>query len=296
MSVSDAPLPSVLAFERGGTSFCCPVSDVAEIVEEPALGDPGYPVPLLAGTLLHRGLLIPAVDPVCVFDRPAAPRGDVILIAGPGGTVGLLSDRVLGFRTPSTVAPAPWVPAGRLCRRVAVIEGIGQAFLFGADGLADVPAVTAPPPATVHAADAATGGGIMHIVFTIDGRDYAAAYPEVGRILHRSRVFRVPGAVPPVSHAVEMIGAVVPAFDLSGAEEMPERGEFVVLTSPVGPLALRVDGIGRPLALTPDAGDPAWFAARGVAAVARVDDRPYAVVTGQALLRDLVGEPGSDGR
>lgn len=294
--MNDAPLPSVLAFERGGGSFCCPVADVAEIVEEPALGDPGCPVPLVAGTLLHRGLLIPAVDPVCLFDRPAAPQGDVILIAGPGGTVGLLCDRVLGFRTPSTVAPAPWVPAGRICRSVAVIDGIGQAFLFGGDGLADVPAVTAPPPATVEAPDAAAGGGVMHIVFTIDGRDYAAAYPEVGRILHRQRAFRVPGAVPPVRHAVEMIGAVVPAFDLSGADRMPERGEFVVLTSPVGPLALRVDGIGRPLALTPDAGDPAWFAARGVAAVARVGDRPYAVVTGEALLRDLTGASGGEGR
>lgn len=294
--MSDAPLPPVLAFERGGVSVCCPVADVAEIVEEPVLGDPGYPVPLLAGTLLHRGLLIPVVDPVCVFDRPASPQGDVVLIAGPGGTVGLLSDRVLGFRTPSTVAPAPWVPAGRICRRVAVIDGIGQAFLFGADGLADVPAVAAPPPATAEALDAAAAGGVMHIVFTIDGRDYAAAYPEVGRILHRQRVFRLPGAVPPVRHAVEMIGAVVPAFDLSGADGMPERGDFVVLVSPVGPLALRVDGIGRPLPLTPDAGDPAWFASRGVAAVARVDDRPYAVVTGEALLRDLIGQPGSGGR
>lgn len=295
MSVGEAPLPPVLAFERGGGGFCCPIADVAEIVEEPVLGDPGYPVPLLAGTLLHRGLLIPVVDPVRVFDRPATAQGDVILIAGPAGTVGLLSDRVLGFRTPSTLAPAPWVPAGRICRSVAVIEGIGQAFLFGADGLADVPAVAAPPPAATDAPDTTAGGGVMHIVFTIDGRDYAAAYPEVGRILHRQRVFRLPGAVPPVSHAVEMIGAVVPAFDLSGADGMPERGEFVVLVSPVGPLALRVDGIGRPLALTPDAGDPAWFASRGVAAVARVDDRPYAVVTGEALLRDLIGASGGDG-
>ena len=58
-------LASVLAFERRGQAFCCPTADVLEIIEEPALDDPGYPTPLVAGVLLYQNRieLIP-VQPV----------------------------------------------------------------------------------------------------------------------------------------------------------------------------------------------------------------------------------------
>lgn len=293
---------SVLAFERRGETYCCPVADVAEIVEEPALDDPGYPAPMLAGVLLHEGILIPAVDPACVFDRPPERRGDAILIRGAAGTiVGLLADRVLGFRTPAALAPAPWIPPGRICRSAAVIDGIGRAFLFGADGLGDVPAV---PVASRPAAAGETAGGMgaaahpvagpMHLVFTIAGRSFAATYAEVRRILHRQRLFRIPGAVPPLHYAVEVIGAVVPVLDITAPERMPEVAEFVVLNASVGPLALRVDRIERPLPLVRDAAEPGWFPTPGVAGIARHEDRAYSLVTGETLLHDLVGAAAAD--
>ena len=76
-------LVPVLAFERRGQVFCCPTADVLEILEEPALDDPGYPTPLVAGVLLYGGRFIAAVDPVCIFDHPPERQGDVILIQGP---------------------------------------------------------------------------------------------------------------------------------------------------------------------------------------------------------------------
>lgn len=294
-----SPVPGpVLVFERRGETYCCPVADVAEIVEEPALDDPGYPAPLLAGVLLHEGILIPAVDPACVFDRPPERRGDAILIRGAAGTtVGLLADRVLGFRTPSALAPTPWIPAGRLCRAAAVIDGIGRAFLFGADGLGDVPAV---PQATRKAAgplavaENSPAAGVIHLVFTIAGRAFAASFADVRRILHRQRLFRVPGAVAPLHYAVEVIGAVVPVLDITEPERMPETGEFVVLNASVGPLALRVDRIERPLPLVHDAAEPGWFPTPGVTGIARYEERAYSLVSGEALLQDLVGTAAAD--
>lgn len=286
-------LVPVLVFERRGQSYCCPTADVLEIVEEPALDDPGYATPLVAGVLLHEGRFVPAIDPACVFDHPPQRRGDAILIQGPAGVVGLLADSVLGFRTPSALAPAPWIPAGRVCRSAAVIDGVGRAFLFGAGGLGDVPAASIPraAPAPDASAGETEAAGPMHLVFTIAGRAFAAAYGDVRRILHRQRPFPVPGAVPPIRHAVEVIGAVVPVVDLAEPAIPPERADFVVLTSSAGPLALRIDGIGRPLPLVRDATGPGWFPTPGVAGIARCDDRAYAVVTGETLLRGLIDRP-----
>ncbi len=294
------PAP-VLVFERRGQAFCSPTADVLEIVEEPALEDPGYPTPLVAGVMLYDGRFLPAVDPACVFDHPPERRGDAVLIQGPAGTVALLADSVLGFRTPTALAPTPWIPAGRICRAAAVIERIGRAFVLGADGLGDVPAapVSAAAAGSRIAARLGEGGndaspgGPMHLVFTIAGRVFAAAYTDVQRILYRQRLFPVPGAIPPIRHAVEVIGAVVPVLELAAPAAMPERGDFVVLTSSVGPLALRVDGIERPLPLVRDATEAGWFPSPGVAGIARMGERAYSLVTGETLLRDLVRDGGA---
>ncbi len=294
-------LVPVLVFERRGQSYCCPTADVLEIVEEPALDDPGYATPLVAGVLLHEGRFVPAVDPACVFDHPPQRRGDAILIGGAAGVIGLLADSVLGFRTPSALAPAPWIPPGRIRRSAAVIDGIGRAFLFGADGLGDVPAasVLTAPSAPDRIGEGAGGtddaAGPMHLVFTIAGRAFAAAYGDVRRILHRQRPFPVPGAVAPIRHAVEVIGAVVPVIDLAEPAIQPDRADFVVLTSSIGPLALRVDSIERPLPLVRDATEPGWFPTPGVAGIARWDDRAYAVVTGETLLQGVIEAASVEG-
>jgi len=282
--------PPLLVFERRGQLYACPSADLLEIVEEPALDDPGYAAPLVAGVLLHGGRFVPAVDPASLFDHPPERRGDAVLIQGAAGVVALLADSVLGFRAPNALAPAPWIPTGRICRSAALIDGLGRAFVFAAEGLGDVPAApcVALDKAKAPEKTADRAAGPMHLVFTIGGRLFAAAFGDVRRILHRQRPFRVPGAVPPVRHAVDMIGAVVPVLDLSGLESLPERGDFVVLSSSAGPLALRVDGIERPLALRPDAAEPGWFPSPGVTGIARLDERAYAVVTGERLRRDLL--------
>lgn len=277
---------SVLAFERGGQTYCCPVAEVLEIVEEPALTDPGPAMPLVAGVLLHGGVFIPVVDPACIVDLPARPTGDVILIEGRDAVVGLLADAVLGFRRPLSVSPAPWIPAGRLCRTAVMLEEIGRALLLGAEGLADVP--TATRAAGTAAAPPAEAGPPLHLVYGIAGRTYASAYADVQRILFRQPMVRIPGGRPPVRHVVEMGGTVVPVLEL--AEVAPgERSHFVVLTSAAGPLALRVDAIDRPLPLLHDGADPGWFPSPGVAGIARGGERAIPLVTGDALLRDLTG-------
>jgi chemotaxis signal transduction protein len=305
---ADTPAPSpapVLAFERRGQAFCCPTADVLEILEEPALDDPGYATPLVAGVLLHDDRFIAAVDPACIFDHPPERRGDAILIQGPAGIVALLADSVLGFRIPTALSPALWIPAGRICRSAAMIERIGRAFVLGADGLGDVPAaaVTVPKatPAPAEAAANAPSAGPMHLVFTVAGRTFAATYTDVQRILYRQRPFRVPGALPPIHYAVEVIGAIVPVLDLAEPDVPPALADFVVLTSSAGPLALRVDGIGRPLPLVRDVTEPGWFPAPGVSGIARTpetgiagaDDRVYSVITGETLLRDLTAGAAS---
>jgi chemotaxis signal transduction protein len=304
----DTPAPGavpVLAFERRGQAFCCPTADVLEILEEPALDDPGYATPLVAGVLLHDGRFIAAVDPACIFDHPPERRGDAILIQGPAGIVALLADSVLGFRIPTALAPALWIPAGRICRSAAMIERIGRAFVLGADGLGDVPAaaITVPQAAPDRNEEAANvpPAGPMHLVFTIAGRTFAATYTDVQRILYRQRPFRVPGALPPIRYAVEVIGAVVPVLDLAEPDVPPVLADFVVLTSSAGPLALRVDGVGRPLPLVRDVTEPGWFPAPGVSGIARTaepgiagpDDRAYSVITGETLLRDLTADAAS---
>ena len=47
----------------------------------------------------------------------------------------------------------------------------------------------------------------MHLVFTVAGRLFAAQYSDVQRILYRQRPFRIPGALPPIDYAVDVIGA-----------------------------------------------------------------------------------------
>ncbi len=308
-------LAPVLAFERRGQAFCCPTADVLEIIEEPALDDPGYPTPLVAGVLLYQDRFVAAVDPACIFDHVPERRGDVILIQGPAGAVALLADSVLGFRTPAALAPAPWIPAGRICRSAAVIEGIGRAFVLAGDGLGDVPSAsraTAPGefPGTASGSDRreerdAAHAAPMHLVFTVAGRLFAAQYSDVQRILYRQRPFRIPGALPPIDYAVDVIGAIVPVLDLAKADMQPASADFVVLSSSVGPLALRVDGIERPLALVRDVTEPGWFPAPGVAGIARKPgsdaagpkDRAYSVITGEMLLRDLTaGAASREGR
>jgi chemotaxis signal transduction protein len=291
-----AALTPVLVFDRRGQTYCCPTTDVLEIVEAPALDQPGYPTPLVAAVLLHNGSFIPVVDPANLFDQPPKRRGDVILLHGPSGTVGLLADSVLGFRNPTAFGPAPWIPPGRICRSAAVIEGIGRAFVLGADGIGDVPSAPLASPsaasggpsngAAVEANDESAGP--MHLIFTIAGRSFAASYADVRRILYRQRLFRVPGALGRVRCAVEVIGAVVPVLDLAEQEILPERADFVVLSSSVGPLALRVDEILRPLPLRRDATEPEWFPSPGVDGIGRREDQAYSVITGEALLRDLV--------
>ena len=61
----------------------------------------------------------------------------------------------------------------------------------------------------------------MHLVFTIAGRAFAATYTDVQRILYRQRPFRVPGALPPIHYAVDMIGAIVPVLDLAEPDVQP---------------------------------------------------------------------------
>jgi len=279
---------SVLAFRRCGQAYCCPVAEVMEIVEEPVLSDPGTATPLLAGVLLHDGLFIPVVDPACILDQPAGRDGDgdVILMQGNGAVVGLLADAVLGFRRPLSASPAPWIPAGRLCRSAVMLEEIGRAFLLGAEGLGDVPTAVRAAEATASPVEA---GPPLHLVYGIAGRTYASAYADVERILFRQPMVRVPGGRPPVEHVVEMSGAVVPVLELAAAEEGGERSHFVVLGSPLGPLALRVDAIDRPLPLEQDGADPDWFPSPGVSGVGRNGERAIALVTGAALVRDLIG-------
>ncbi len=301
-----APSPPVLVFERRGQIYCCPTADVLEIVEEPTLDPPGYPTPLVAAVLLHNGGFIPVVDPANLFDAPPERRGDVVLLHGPAGTVGLLADSVLGFRQPTAFGSAPWIPPGRMCRAAAVIEGIGRAFVLAADGVADVPsashvvasaAVAALGRAhgTGEGAGSAADDGPMHLIFTVDGRAYAAGYADVRRILYRQRLFRVPGASGRIRCAVEVIGAVVPVLDLAEPDPLPERADFVVLSSSVGPLALRVDAILRPLPLRRDATEPEWFPSPGIAGIGRQKDQAYSIITGEALLRDLVGADAGTG-
>ncbi len=285
---------SVLAFQRRGHAYGCPVGEVLEIVEEPALTDPGVDVPMVAGVLLHDGVFIPVIDPACIFDQPPERAGDVILIEGRGvegkGTVvGVLADAVLGFRKPVSASPATWIPAGRFCRTSVMLEEIGRAFLLGAEGLADVPAA----PHQMAEAEPPAAGPPLHLVYGIAGRTYASAYADVVRVLFRQPMFRIPGGQPPVSHAVEMTGTVVPALELADpdAEEgAAERSHFVVLASRLGPLALRVDSIDRPLPLEHDRADPGWFPSPGVAGIGRSGEQAIALVTGDALLRDLIGE------
>ena len=299
------PVP-VLAFERRGQVFCCPTADVLEILEEPALDDPGYPTPLVAGVLLYGGWFVAAVDPACIFDHLPERRGDVILIQGPAGVVALLADNVLGFRTPTALAPALWIPPGRICRSAAVIEGIGRAFVLGGNGLGDVPSASAAISRAVLDPEReedrnAASAGPMHLVFTIAGRAFAATYTDVQQILYRQRPFRVPGALPPIHHAVDVIGAIVPVLDLAEPDVQPALADFVVLTSSAGPLALRVDGIERPLPLVRDMTEPGWFPAPGVEGIARMPendaggsrDRAYSVITGETLLRDLTAGAAS---
>ena len=299
-------LVPVLAFERRGQVFCCPTADVLEILEEPALDDPGYPTPLVAGVLLYGGRFIAAVDPVCIFDHPPERQGDVILIQGPASVVALLADSVLGFRMPTALAPALWIPPGRICRSAAMIEHIGRAFVLGGDGLGDVPAAAVAAPRAALDPEReeepnASPAGPMHLVFTIAGRAFAATYTDVQRILYRQRPFRVPGALPPIHYAVDMIGAIVPVLDLAEPDVQPALADFVVLTSSAGPLALRVDGIERPLPLVRDVTEPGWFPAPGVEGIARMpendaagrQDRAYSVITGETLLRDLTAGAAS---
>jgi chemotaxis signal transduction protein len=303
---ADIPASSlvpVLVFERRGQIFCCPTADVLEILEEPVLDDPGYPTPLVAGVLLHGGRFVAAVDPACIFDHPPERQGDVILIQGPAGVVALLADSVLGFRMPTALAPAPWIPPGRICRSAAVIEHIGRAFVLGGDGLGDIPSAAAPrvAPAPDAGETNAPSAGPMHLVFTIAGRAFAATYTDVQRILYRQRPFRIPGALPPIHYAVDVIGAIVPVLDLAEPDVQPALADFVVLTSSAGPLALRVDGIERPLPLIRDVTEPGWFPAPGVEGIARMPendaaskrDRAYSVITGETLLRDLTAGAAS---
>ncbi len=275
---------TVLVFERGGQAYCCPVADVQEIIEEPALSDASAQSLLVAGVLLHEGLFIPVVDPACIFNNPGRCEGDVVLIRGHGATVGLFADRVLGFRRPLSLSPASWVPPGRICRTAAMLEEIGRAYLLGADGLGDVPTALAPLAADQPAGEA---GPPLHLVYGVAGRSYASAYADVQRILFRHRMFRIPGGKPPVRYAVEMSGAVAPVLELAEAP-VGETSHFVVLISKIGPLALRVDTIDRPLPLAHDQVDPGWFPAPGVAGIGRAGDRAIMLVTGDALLRDLI--------
>ncbi|EWY42340.1 hypothetical protein N825_19265 [Skermanella stibiiresistens SB22] len=294
----DTPV-AVLAFERRGQFFCCPTAAVLEILEEPELSDPGYASPMVAAVLLHAGRFVTTVDPASIFGHPGERRGDALLLQGGKGIVAVLVDKVIGFRTPSALSPAPWIPQGRICRSAAMIEGIGRAFVLAEEGLGDIPAV-APPVAPRRDDDeagtvASDVGATTHLVFTIAGRTFAASYGDVVRILYRQRLFRVPGAVPPIHHAVEVIGAIVPVLDLAEPTATPEVADFVVLSSSAGSLALRVDTIERPLPLVRDVTEPGWFPAFGIDGIARAailesaagSPRVYSVITGEALLRDL---------
>lgn len=290
MSVDAANAPanalgSVLVFERGGQAYCCPVADVQEIIEEPSLTDAAGQSPLVAGVLLHDGLFIPVVDPACIFDRPPRCEGDVVLMEGHGAVVGLFADRVLGFRQPVSVSPASWVSPGRLCRSAAMLEEIGRAFVLGVDGLVDVPTARRAGAAGETAAEP---GPPLHLAYSIAGRGYASAYTDVLRILFRQRMFRIPGGRGAVRHAVEMSGAVVPVLELTDSAAARETSHFVVLASRIGPLALRVDVIDRPVPLAHDGVDPGWFPSPGVAGIGRAGERAIPLVTGDALLRDLI--------
>lgn len=297
---------SVLAFERNGLLFCCPAAALREIVEAPALTDPLGAPPLVAGVLLHGGVFVPVVDPAAIFDHAPRGDGDVLLIqrqdggsglgGGLGRVAGVLADTILGFRRPASVSPAPWVPPGRLCRAAAALEPEGRAFLLAADGLDDVPtALAATAPATAAGATgpvapaAVRDGSPLSLVYTIGGRPYASSYRDVRRILYRQTMVRIPGGTAPLRHAVEMSGAIVPVVDLATPPADGGQWHFVVLNSPLGPLALRVDTIERPLPLRRDEADPGWFPAPGVEGVGRMEDQAIALVTGPALLRDLIG-------
>lgn len=277
---------SVLVFERCGQVFCSPVEDVREIVEEPKLFDPGPEVPLIASILSHDGQFIPVVDPAAIVGRPSRPEGDVVLIEGPQRTVGVFADHILGFRQPVGTGLATWIPENRFCRRVAMLEEIGRAFILAADGLGDVPTAERVAPAATELTTTAVTTP-LHLVYGIGERFYASAYVDVVRILFRQPMFRIPGGRPPLVHVVEMTGSVVPVVELD--EGIAERPHFVVLASPIGPLALRVDTIARPLALVRDAADPDWFPSPGVAGIGRAGEREIPLVTGEALLRDLMG-------
>lgn len=304
MAVPDDPgvAGSVLAFERDGQLFCCPAADLREILEAPVLSDPVSSVALVAGVLLHDSLFVPVIDPAAIFDRPVRAEGDVLLLqrrdagGGAGRVAGILADTILGFRRPAAVAPAPWVPPGRLCRSAASLEPEGRAFLLAADGLDDVPTAVADAALTVAPAPVAAasrGGEPLSLVYTIGGRAYASAYRDVRRILYRQTMVRIPGGRAPLRHAVEMSGTIVPVLDLASPPADGGAWHFVVLGSPLGPLALRVDTIERPLPLMLDSADPGWFPAPGVDGVGRMGDRAIALVTGAALVRDLIGAEAS---
>lgn len=225
-----------------------------------------------------RAAAIGAADPA------SAPS--IVVVETGTGWIAILCDDVAGLKSVDRIVGAQWLDAEGPVRASAMIEDVGHAYVLTPAALAAYP--TARP--TKDAAVTPPDQGEMFLTFRIGDEQYAAAFPDIERILHDCHAWPLPGGAFPLRRVVEANGAVVPVLDMeepADAHEAEQRSLFVVLRTAAGPLAVGVDSVGRPERLVPEAGDAGWFAGRGVAGLAQGKSVAFRVVTGPALLAPI---------
>lgn len=278
------PEASVIAFRRGALHFCCPVESVLEVLRGVEVVPSGG-APAIAGFLAYRGTYLAALDPVAVIGAGDASPAPTVVIAETGsGWVALLADDVEGLRTVERIVGAQWLAGDGPVRSSAMIAGLGHAYLITPAALAIYP--TATPTADMNATAPAPAGE-MYLTFTIGADRYAAAFPDIERVLHDCQPWPLPGGAFPLRTVVEANGSVIPVLEMENGPG-PGRGLFVVLRTDRGPVAIPVDGVGRPERLSGDAGDAAWFAATGVSGLAQARSIAFKVVSGPALIAPIL--------
>jgi len=85
-----------------------------------------------------------------------------------------------------------------------------------------------------------------YVVFKLGGEFYGLGIGEVERILPDQHVTKVPKTPKAMLGIFELRGETLPAMDLRARFDMKpndEVGNFVVITTPEGRCALRVDGL-----------------------------------------------------